>query len=84
MREGSGEGTNKWILHLMGGGWCFSPEDCLQRSQSLLGSSTAPEWEETLPYYAFLSSNAAVNPDFYNWNSVFLVYCDGGIFAGDK
>ena len=75
MGEGSGDGANKWILHLMGGGWCFSPEDCLQRSQT-------PEWEETAPFAAFLSSNATVNPDFYNWNSVFFVYCDGGIFSG--
>ena len=32
----------------------------------------------------FLSSNPEVNPDFYNWNTVFFVYCDGGSFAGDR
>ena len=85
MREGSGDGANKWILHLMGGGWCFSPQSCLERSRIFFGSSTAPEWIETFPFAAgILSSNATVNPDFYNWNSIFLAYCDGGIFAGDK
>ncbi|CAI5944722.1 unnamed protein product, partial [Closterium sp. NIES-64] len=24
-----------------------------------------------------------VNPDFYNWNAIYFIYCDGGSFSGD-
>ena len=68
----------------MGGGWCFNSTDCLARSGTLLGSSNPTFWPESFPLAAFLSSNEDVNPDFYNWNAVFLVYCDGGVFSGDR
>ena len=35
-------------------------------------------------FHGFLSDNATVNPDFYNWNMVFLMYCDGSSFAGNR
>lgn len=80
-RKGSGEGTNKWILHLMGGGWCSNTTDCYKRSLTPYGSSM--KWTESHEMFGFLSDNATVNPDFYNWNVGFLMYCDGGSFAGD-
>ena len=33
--------------------------------------------------HGLFSSNAIVNPDFYNWNKVYARYCDGASFAGD-
>ncbi|CAM6107975.1 unnamed protein product [Calypogeia fissa] len=34
-------------------------------------------------FEGILSSSPIHNPDFYNWNRVFLKYCDGGSFNGD-
>ena len=31
-----------------------------------------------------LSGNASVNPHLYNWNFVYMVYCDGGGYAGTR
>lgn len=31
-----------------------------------------------------LSGNATLNPDFYTWNAVFIGYCDGGSFSGQR
>ena len=31
-----------------------------------------------------LSSNSTVNPDFYDWNLVFIGYCDGSSFSGNR
>jgi hypothetical protein len=28
------------------------------------------------------NSDPAINPYFYNWNKVFIGYCDGASFAG--
>ncbi len=82
MHAGSGDGANKWVLHLMGGAWCYSTDNCHERSLTQLGTTTL--WPQSMDFFGILSSDAAVNPDFYNWNAVFFIYCDGGSFAGDR
>ena len=79
LRMGSGEGADKWIIHLGGGGWCNSTEGCYNRSMNPLGSSKY--WPHTAPLNGFLSDNSTVNPGFYNWNIVYVMYCDGASFA---
>ena len=78
---GTESGATKWILHLEGGGWCYDEELCLARSKTSLGSSKS--WPKTAAFGGFLSPNEAVNPDFYDWNVAFLMYCDGASFSGD-
>ena len=77
-----GKDLNKWILHLQGGGWCdHGTEDCYNRSFTKLGSSA--NWTSSQDFHGALSSNVDITP-FYNWNMVFLNYCDGASFAGDR
>ncbi|CAI7840348.1 unnamed protein product [Closterium sp. NIES-53] len=38
-REGYGEASGWWHIHLPGGGWCASLDKCLARSKSKLGST---------------------------------------------
>ena len=82
-RPGKDSGSNKWLLHLMGGGWCFlGTEECYNRSFTIYGSSA--NWSSSFDFHGALSSNMETNPTFYNWNMVFLMYCDGASFAGDR
>lgn len=81
MRPGTGEGAKKWILHLMGGGWCEGAA-CYNRSLTQLGSTKY--WPQSLSLGGFLSDDPNVNPDFYNWNVVYFIYCDGASFSGDN
>lgn len=83
MRRGTGDGANKWVLHLIGGGWCFTTEECYLRSFSPLGSSDSEYWPQSIEQAGILSNMDAINPDFYNWNHVAYIYCDGASFAGD-
>ena len=80
MRPGSN--SDKWRIHLMGGGWCGNVTACYERSFTFLGS-TKP-YPQSYGFNAFLSDNPVVNPDFYDWNMVFIIYCDGASFAGDR
>lgn len=68
-------------MYLEGGGYCADLEDCFQRSKTYLGSST--QWPLSMELNGFLSDNSAVNPDFYNWNIVKVMYCDGMVYSGD-
>ena len=81
IREGSGSGSESWIVHLEGGGWCANETDCYDRSMTLLGSSKS--WPSSIALGGFLSDDPKVNPDFYNWNTVYVKYCDGASFAGN-
>lgn len=77
---GSGDGANKWIVHQEGGDWCTTPEDCLERSKTFLGTSTV--WETSVELGGIFSDDETVNGEFYNWNVVYLGYCDGSSFSG--
>eukprot|EP01065_Artemidia_motanka_P021125 TRINITY_DN2520_c0_g1_i1.p2 TRINITY_DN2520_c0_g1~~TRINITY_DN2520_c0_g1_i1.p2 ORF type:complete len:413 (+),score=152.86 TRINITY_DN2520_c0_g1_i1:59-1240(+) len=82
-RKGSGSGANKWYVHHQGGGWCESLDDCLSRSKGTLGSSTTYP-QTTVQASGYFSTSPSVNPLMYNWNSVFIRYCDGGSFSGNN
>ncbi|KAK6793998.1 hypothetical protein RDI58_007451 [Solanum bulbocastanum] len=77
---GFGDGAQTWLVQLSGGEWCRTVEACLERSKSDFGSSNLMNsWWFT----GMFSKNQSGNPEFYNWNKVFIRYCDGGGFTGD-
>ncbi|KAJ8527576.1 hypothetical protein K7X08_015027 [Anisodus acutangulus] len=78
--HGFGHGVRNWIILLSGGAWCRNITDCLNRSKTDLGSSKL-----MMPFIflGIFSKSKSENPDFYNWNKVFVRYCDGGSFTGD-
>jgi hypothetical protein len=39
-RPGRNANATKWMVHLQGGGWCNSLTGCLERSKTVLGSSS--------------------------------------------
>ena len=82
-RAGTGSGKAKWYIHHQGGGWCESLDDCLSRSKGGLGSS-ASYAATSNQQGGYFSQDPSVNPMMYNWNMVFMPYCDGGSFSGNN
>lgn len=82
-RKGVGSGANKWYIHHEGGGWCESLADCLVRSKVYLGSTVNATASRPLAG-GYFDPSPNVNPMMYNWNVVFLLYCDGGSFSGNN
>lgn len=82
LRNGTGLGKSKWIIFFEGGAWCNDPDTCYQRSNTELGSSKC--YRRYLRLEGLLSNQARYNPEFYNWTSVFVRYCDGASFTGDR
>lgn len=83
VRKGVGDGVNKWYIHHQGGGWCESLDDCLGRSKGGLGSSKGYK-QTSAQNSGYFSTSPVDNPMMYNWNSVFMPYCDGGSFSGNN
>lgn len=73
---------SSWQLYFEGGGWCYDEMDCWGRSNGDLGSST--NWPETVGAGGMLSDNCTVNPDFCNFHRVYMKYCDGDSFSGNR
>lgn len=87
-------GSKNWVIHTQGGGWCVSPQDCLGRSQTALGSSSSwgaagcpnsssPVCTADGGAAGMLSNNSATNPLLWDANKVFVAYCDGTSYASD-
>jgi hypothetical protein len=74
--------VNDWQIYFEGGGWCYSEGDCYGRSKTALGSSTS--WATSVSVGGVMSDNCTVNPDFCNFNRVYLPYCDGNSFSGNR
>ena len=71
---------DSWVVWLEGGGICQSNADCFTRSQSGIGSSNY--WAETMTGEQLSSSDCTANPDFCQWNHVWVPYCSGDIWVG--
>lgn len=92
-RAGNGDGINKYHVYFQGGGWCEGlnetlPEytclqSCLDRISTNYGSSNS--YSLYMNYdNTYMSTNPNVNPVAYNWNTIFVPYCDGGSFTGNN
>lgn len=83
-----GSRSEAWIIHFEGGGYCWTMEECYERSKTSLGSSNS--WnparmdDEDGGSHGFLSTNPSVNPLFYEWNMIRIQYCDGLFYAADR
>lgn len=80
INAGTGSDAAKIIIHLEGGGVCVDEEDCLGRSKTDLGSSR--NWNQMADFGGFLSDIELFNKKFYDWNIVYVKYCDGGLYSG--
>ncbi|KAM7459652.1 hypothetical protein LguiA_036646 [Lonicera macranthoides] len=78
--KGRGKGSKNWLVHLEGGQWCETKEKCTKRATTNVGSS---HFMEKMGFSGILSNSRADNPSFYNWNRVYVRYCDGACFTGN-
>ena len=70
-----------WSIYIQGGGWCYKESDCANRATGDRGSSA--NWATSRGSSGAISTDKTVNPDMYDWNLVFIPYCDGASFTGD-
>ena len=87
--------SDKWVLFLEGGGWCYglTPNAtvvaCAHRAMAQAQAETARVSEAeagrpTADYGGVMSSDPSVNPDFHGWNAAFIHYCDGASFGSNS
>ena len=90
IRQGN---SNRFKIHLSGGGWCTDDASCEARANGTLGSSRfwppvansdqkhyPIQWDIGL--YGLLGDDPSNH--FSDWTSVFVMYCDGSSFTSDR
>uniref|UniRef100_A0A166G385 Pectin acetylesterase n=1 Tax=Daucus carota subsp. sativus TaxID=79200 RepID=A0A166G385_DAUCS len=81
--RGVGDGARHWLVFLEGGGWCDTTEDCLNRTKYLSGLGSS-KYMKAQNFTGVVADHPELNPYFYNWNRVFVKYCDGASFTGNS
>ncbi|KAJ8475692.1 hypothetical protein OPV22_019419 [Ensete ventricosum] len=81
LHPGFGSGANSWVVNLEGGGWCNNGATCRFSKNTIHGSSNY--MEKQVQFSGISSNKPEENPDFYNWNRVYVRYCDGASFTGE-
>jgi hypothetical protein len=80
--KGHGTGLNKTVLIFDGGGWCDGRtrndmlDDCFKRATTddWLGSSK--NWPDSV-YAAYWTGDLSDDSVYWNWNRIYVKYCDG-------
>ncbi|KAI3995844.1 hypothetical protein MKX01_020379 [Papaver californicum] len=80
--KGFGSGSDSWLIHIEGGGWCNTEQSCADRKNSPFGWGSSKFMGKQIAFAGILSSKPSHNPEFYNWNRVKVRYCDGASFSG--
>ena len=75
-------GKTKWIFMLEGGGLCSHQQDCQGRAKTDLGSSNA--WAQTFDFDTISITSSDPSNPFAGWNYVYMPYCDGGMWSGQR
>jgi len=73
-----------WILDMEGGGECVTSKRCVPISKTSLGSSKHFSASFSFTNHALLDDNHKTNPDFYDWNHVYLPYCSQDLWNGQR
>ncbi|CAH9137237.1 unnamed protein product [Cuscuta epithymum] len=79
---GYGDGLRNWLLFHNGGGWCKNISDCRTyiHRKGLDNDAVPIAFRDD----TIFSNNSDKNPEFYNWNKVWVRYCDGSSFTGNS
>jgi len=73
---------NKFILHLMGGSWCINEVTCANRYQQNKFLMSSDPWPVNITFDGIFSSNATINPDWYDATMIYVPYCSSDSFSG--
>ncbi len=76
--------ATKYVIFLEGGGECRTADECRAWEQSHAVDSS--QWPETraLETLSEMDSDCGENPDFCDWNKIYIPYCTGDMHAGTQ
>jgi len=83
VRPGSGAHKDDWLIYFKGGGSCWSEESCATRWEEDRVLMRTPDPQQ-LRTDGLFSNSAKKNPDFHDWNVVFVWSCTSDQWMGNR
>ena len=81
-RPATNTSSNRWVLFVNGGAWCFTAvvppkggDSCVERARTPGGSSAGAS--DASDYGGIIGASLERNPDFHGDHHVHIAYCDG-------
>jgi hypothetical protein len=82
-RPGTDADADNWIIYLEGLGYCADDQGCLERVRKEAHRTSSLNYPDTLSPKGILSILPEENPDFSNYNHVYIKYCSSDYWSGD-
>jgi O-palmitoleoyl-L-serine hydrolase len=85
-----GKQSDKFMIYFDRGGFCGDGslsdtlKSCYHRSFTSLGTTKNYKAEKSFDSEGLLSTLESENPLFYDWNKLFVIYCDGSEYQGSR
>ena len=78
------EGTdqNKWLVHLMGGGWCWDATSCDERQKTSPNLMTSSHYTTTIQKTGVFDDDEILNP-MSKSNKIYVPYCTSDGWMGN-
>ncbi|KAF6031931.1 NOTUM [Bugula neritina] len=78
------EGSNRWLVFLDGGYYCFDKRSCRARSENTRNLTSSAHWSLTKEGTGILSWNPEENPFLFSANIVYVPYCSSDAWSGNN
>ncbi|EDQ87863.1 uncharacterized protein MONBRDRAFT_33119 [Monosiga brevicollis MX1] len=83
VRPGSGANASRLLVHFLGGGWCWSVDDCAARSEGNIGSSSSWTTDGIPSTFSAGGIMDALESDYGNYTLLYVMYCDGSSYTSN-
>ena len=82
-REGRDENADKWVIYKETGGSCSDEASCAARLQKEPHRVSSKNYPPVIAQKGMLSHSPETNPEYWNYNHVYIKYCSSDNWAED-
>ncbi|EUB57035.1 hypothetical protein EGR_08111 [Echinococcus granulosus] len=76
--------SRNWLIYLEGGWYCFDEATCISRQITNHALFSSRTWHMIRYIGGVLSWDDRINPNYHNYNTIFVPYCSSDLWTGKK
>ncbi|VDL59921.1 unnamed protein product [Hymenolepis diminuta] len=76
--------SKNWLIYLEGGWYCFDEATCISRQITNHALFSSRTWHMNRYIGGVLSWDDRINPNYHNYNILFVPYCSSDLWSGKK
>ncbi|VDD76860.1 unnamed protein product [Mesocestoides corti] len=84
IRRSKNTNSRKWMIYLEGGWYCFDEATCISRQITNHALFSSRTWHINRYIGGVLSWDERINPNYHDYNTIFVPYCSSDLWSGKK